>query len=272
MKITIWDWMDAPAEIGDARVFVVGDVHGMSSQFDALFEAMAAEAAGEGDLVLLGDLIDRGPDSLGVLRTAARPAPELGFATKVLLAGNHELMMLSAMTGGPAQLRHLGIWKGNGGSEVLRQVGITPHLADMSAPIVDRVIRQALGPDAMEMIDGAVSHHKVGSVLFVHGGVDPAVPLPLWFARPRFGSAGDDHYAWVRKPFLQHQGPFEGGRLVVHGHSQELHVMDWKGYRRDRAHLLDGWRIGLDGGSFETGIVAGAEFKDGAYRMFFAGP
>ena len=271
VDVTISGWMPIPAEIGADHIFAIGDVHGMSAHFKALLDAMAAEASDVAEVVVLGDLIDRGPDSIGVVRAAARPAAEHGFARKTVLIGNHELMMLDAMRPGPAQLRHLGIWNGNGGDALLRQIGITPHRADESIAIIEHVIRREVGADAMAMIENADSHRIVGNLLLVHGGVHPEVPIDVWFAKPwPIAKSGDDHFAWVRRPFLRHQGPFEGDRIVVHGHSPEHKVMEWKHYTPDRAHMLDGWRIGLDGGSAATGRVVGAEFRSGRYRVYTA--
>ena len=269
--VTISQWMEIPSEIGDGRVFVVGDVHGMSRHFEAILEAMSTEARGLGELVLLGDLIDRGPDGVACLRLAAQPAEKLGFARKTLLIGNHELLMLEAMRPGPRQLSALQIWAGNGGGEMLLEVGLLPYKADESLPVLDRVIRDALGAEVMAMLDDAASHREVGNVLFVHGGIDPDVPIEEWFSRPWLPIGKEaDHFAWVRGPFLHHQGPFEGGRLVVHGHSPENRVMEWKGYPQNRAHMLDGWRLGLDGGTVVTGRVVGAEIRTGRYRLYAA--
>jgi serine/threonine protein phosphatase 1 len=121
------------------------------------------------------------------------------------------------------------------------------------------------------MLASAESHREVGNVLFVHGGVDPVVPIKEWFARSWLPLSRErDHFAWVREPFLHHQGPCEGGRFVVHGHSPEHRVMAWKGYPLHRAHMLDGWRLGLDGGTVATRRVVGAEIQTGRYRLYAA--
>lgn len=121
------------------------------------------------------------------------------------------------------------------------------------------------------MIETAGSHRMVGNLVLVHGEVNPAVPLADWFATPWPSTkSGDDHFAWIRKPFLMHQGLFEGHRIVVHGHNPEHNVMRWRHYPPERAHQLDNWRIGLDGGSATTGRVVGAEFRAGCYRLYTA--
>ena len=271
VDVAISDWMPVPAEIGDCQIFAVGDVHGMSRHFEAILEAMSTESKGVGELVLLGDLIDRGPDSVGTLRTAARSAADLGFASKTVLVGNHELLMMEAMQPGPGQERALQIWIGNGGDEMLIEVGILPYRAHENPQILDSRIRERLGVEVIAMLDGMLSHVEIGNVLFVHGGVDPAVPIEEWFTRRWLpGSRERDHFAWIRGPFLSHQGQFEGNRIVVHGHSPENRVMEWKGYPQSRAHMLDGSRIGLDGGTVVTGRVVGAEIQTGRYRLYTA--
>jgi hypothetical protein len=97
------------------------------------------------------------------------------------------------------------------------------------------------------------------------------VPIEEWFARRWLPVSKErDHFAWIRGPFLNHQGSFEGGRIIVHGHSPEHRVMERKRYPSDRAHMLDGSRIGLDGGTVVTGRVVGAEIQTGRYRIFTA--
>ena len=65
------------------------------------------------------------------------------------------------------------------------------------------------------------------------------------------------------------------GLKVVHGHTPEFRVPGMKHMPRvsnaSRLHAPDGHRLGLDGGSFSTGVVAGAEFRDGRFRLYFAG-
>jgi serine/threonine protein phosphatase 1 len=120
------------------------------------------------------------------------------------------------------------------------------------------------------MLDGAVSHRRTGNLLFVHGGIDPAVPIEAWFEKPRIETDSENHWGWVRFPFFFHQGSFQEDVTVVHGHSPENMIGRLKDIPPERYHMLDGHRIGLDAGSFLTGRVAGAEFIDGRYRVYIA--
>ena len=82
------------------RVFAIGDVHGQDDAFEHVLDAMAEaaeESKEETELVLLGDLIDRGPGPTRCLDLAMKSAEELGFDGKTVLMGNHEQMARLAL-------------------------------------------------------------------------------------------------------------------------------------------------------------------------------
>ena len=265
VKIVVTPWMAAPVTLEHERKeFVVGDSHGFLPQLDAVVHGMSKEARGGGRITFLGDMTDRGPDSLGCLELAARDAASLGFSEKAVLLGNHEIMLLLALADPARSMDH---WVANGGGTLLTQMDIDPSRA-ASDRRVPALVREELGGEVMAMLERAGSHASNGNLLFVHAGVNPAVPLSEWFARPRLHVESEDHWAWIRYPFLRHEGPFEGGRVVVHGHTPEHMTVAWKQRHLSEMHVLDGYRIGLDGGSFLTGKVAGAEFGNGRYRLF----
>ena len=118
---TISDWIRAPVTLDGPDEFAIGDVHGCRVQLESLIQAMADEAPAGSCLTFLGDLIDRGLDSLGCLRLVARPAVELGFGKCHVLFGNHETMMLRAMgTQDYEQLDAFRLWTDNGGWATMR--------------------------------------------------------------------------------------------------------------------------------------------------------
>jgi serine/threonine protein phosphatase 1 len=163
----------------------------------------------------------------------------------------------------------MSLWFRNGGKSVLSELGLSP--AEFRAADLEPALCAALGTPVVAEIKASGSHRETGSLLLVHAGVDPLQRLDLWFSKRRVWLSDENHYAWIRFPFLGHHGRFEGGRIVVHGHTPEAMVMRWKGLDRPPGtHELDGWRLGLDGGSYQSGIVAGAEFRDGAYRIWLA--
>lgn len=272
ISVRISDWQDAPIDIGTAHEFAVGDSHGMSDRLEAVLATMGKVSAGSGHLTLLGDLCDRGPDAFGCYRAAFSPTPaQMGFSGRTGLLGNHEIFLLSAMAGGLTSALVLELWMTNGGQSVRTQLYKLGHVFN-DVDTFAAAIRAELGPDVTAILEGLESHREVGNLLFVHAGVDPKVPLSEWFARRRLEYSTDAHFAWIRFPFLGHEGPYEGGRIVVHGHTPEPFVQKWKyDLGVPGNHKLDGWRLGLDGGSYATGMVAGAEFRNGAYRTYVAG-
>jgi serine/threonine protein phosphatase 1 len=254
--------------------FVIGDVHGCLQQFILLTEAMAAEAQGQHDLTLLGDLIDRGPDSLGCLRHADALARGSAFKECHLVVGNHELMAVSAMTA-PNSQDGVGLWVQNGAGSLLAEMGVSEDEARRPGALAVSLSGH-LGPRIFELLRcGWVTHRRVGNVLMVHGGIHPEADPEAWFARDPLTADGQEevsHFAWIRWPFYAHEEAYPGGCVVVHGHTPERAIQSWKGRRPIGAHYpeIDGWRLGLDGGSYGTGVVLGAELQSGRYRIFRA--
>jgi serine/threonine protein phosphatase 1 len=270
---TISDWITAPVILDGPDEFAIGDVHGCRVQLESLIQTMADEAPAGSCLTFLGDLIDRGLNSLGCLRLAARPAMELGFGECHVLLGNHETMMLRAMgTQDEEQQEALRFWTDNGGWAAMKSFGMIEEEYDELGKLkLAEPIRASLGK-AATLLDRLETHRRTGNLLFVHAGLHPKIPLGRWFAGDplRLVVNENTHFAWIRFPFLGFEEKFEDGLIVVHGHTPEDTVLAWKGRRDTVPHQLDGWRLGLDGGSYRTGTVAGAQFRDGNYRVFTA--
>src|ERR1044072_2610739 len=103
VSVDISDWRAAPVRVDGETIFAIGDVHGCADHLSLLLERLAAEARGMHDsrLIFLGDLICRGPSSLGALRLWSAPHLAESFKTIDRLFGNHEqLLMLSVGVGG----------------------------------------------------------------------------------------------------------------------------------------------------------------------------
>jgi serine/threonine protein phosphatase 1 len=270
---TISDWIKAPVTLDGPDEFAIGDVHGCREQLDSLIQTMAGEAPAGSCLTFLGDLIDRGWDSLGCLRLAARPAGDLGFGECHVLFGNHETMMLWAMgTQDDEQQQAFRLWTDNGGWAALESFGMGEEDYDEFGPLtLTEPIRASLG-EAATLLDRLETHRRTGNLLFVRAGLHPKIPLGRWFAgdplRPVINE--NAHFAWIRFPFLGFEAEFDDGLIIVHGHTPEDIVQAWKERRDAVLHRLDGWRLGLDGGSYRTGTVAGAQFRNGGYRVFTA--
>ena len=272
MKLDITEWLEAPIELAEgAQEFAIGDVHGHLVQFAVLLDAMRAVAGTGARLTLLGDLVDRGPASLAALRLAAETAGSLGFAARHTLLGNHEILMLLGLGTGPDAPDSQEIWLANGGATTLAEAGISPSALSLRGDRGRAEFRLAAGERSFAMLEQAPLGRRVGNLVFVHAGIDPDVALDRFLAGPRLSISDRMHPAWIREEFLFHPGGFEGGRIVVHGHTPEHRVLQMKGRPElPGHHRLDGSRLGLDGGSYATGIVTGAEFRRGAYRVFTA--
>jgi serine/threonine protein phosphatase 1 len=175
------------------RVYAIGDVHGCAARLAALHAAIAADwdllPAGRCAVVHLGDYVDRGPDSAGVLKRLMQPPP-LPDAETVLLRGNHEVMMLDALAAGPGTAAE-DLWLSNGGRATLRSYG------------------PAGPPEAhLALLRATTLSWQAGDYLFVHAGIDPRRPFSL---------QREQDLLWIREPFLSWPHPLE--RVVVHGHT-----------------------------------------------------
>jgi len=278
---------DHRVQPGETQVFVVGDVHGYAEQLDALLWAMLikGDSFAKTHLVLLGDIIDKGPDPAGAISVVARwcdahaafssgkPGFKRGaFERDTLLLGNHDLFYHAAATGDEKSLR---LWKQNGGQGLLDQIGATT-CDEIRSRLAARV-----GLAAVAIYESGVSHLEIGNLLFVHAGISPTMPLADVFSQDRMawleGRAGrQKHWAWIRNEFLIHEGEFVpleeirgSSRLVVHGHTAEALVQLGKGRGlNEPLHQIDGWRLGLDGTRGPNPSIAGAEIRDGQYRIF----
>jgi serine/threonine protein phosphatase 1 len=223
-------WEPAPAVLPPGlRVYAIGDVHGCADRLLMLHALIAADArarpsARQTVLVYLGDYVDRGPDSAGVLDLLLEPPP-LPEAEVVTLLGNHEAMMLDACEPG-AHPGALPFWLDNGGAATLESYGLDPDDAGPSA------LAASLPPEHLELLRHCPLRWEAGGYLFVHAGVRPDLPLDR--------QDGFD-LVWTREPFLSWRGTLPA--VVVHGHtpSREPEV---------RAH-----RIGIDTGACFGGAL-----------------
>ena len=191
-------------------LYAVGDIHGRLDLLEALLRRIEADAQnsprpGRRTLVFLGDYVDRGPDSRGVVETLIGGLPR-GFDTH-FLKGNHEAMLLNFLHQ-PWTLEH---WLMNGGEATMRSYGVdTDRLARLRAPaeLWCQALREALPEAHLAFYRSLKLSVAFGDYLFVHAGVKPGVPLE---------AQTEADLIWIRSPFLDHAEPF--GKMVVHGHT-----------------------------------------------------
>src|SRR4051812_35948564 len=115
----------APAGPPGSRAYAIGDVHGRLDLLEALLDRIEADDRGRGPaktwLIFLGDLVDRGPESRGVIERLVDRPP--AFARPVFLQGNHEEFFLSVLDGDASVVQH---WLAYGGAECAESYGVTP--------------------------------------------------------------------------------------------------------------------------------------------------
>jgi serine/threonine protein phosphatase 1 len=140
-----------------ARILAIGDIHGCLAQFDALFQSVAPTT--EDRLILLGDYIDRGPDSCGVVNRILRLSRKYQLTA---LKGNHEQLMLAARTSHDKYSD----WIQNGGDATLRSyAGIRSTLRSVPA-------------DHWHFLEGRlVDYMETDSHIFVHANAHPNLAM-----------------------------------------------------------------------------------------------
>lgn len=227
-------------------LYAVGDIHGRSDLLDRMLDEIAHDAAAAGDattriLVFLGDYVDRGPDSHGVVERLVSGLPE-GFETHCL-KGNHEGLLLDFLDD-PASLE---LWLYNGAETTLRSYGVdVDALARERSPAQvwrDRFAERL--PDAHRaFLESLALSATFGDYFFAHAGVRPALPLD--------GQRAQD-LIWIREPFLGSDQDF--GKVVVHGHTPGPEpVVRYN-------------RIGIDTGAWTTGRLTALRLHGHARRF-----
>jgi serine/threonine protein phosphatase 1 len=221
------DFIPAPASLPSGqRVYAIGDVHGCLDRLQTIHELiaedLAARPAEEAVLVHLGDYVDRGPDSAGVVARLAAGAPLPNVPT-VNLMGNHEHMMLAALATGETETTEL--WLANGGADSLQSWGVPRSAQPREWPTYLPM------PHLMFLRDLAL-RHEVGGYLFVHAGIRPGIPLDR---------QSRHDLMWIREPFLSWNESF--GLVVVHGHTPR------------QEPVVRPNRIGIDTGAVMGGVL-----------------
>ena len=180
-------------------IYAVGDIHGQSDMLRTALDLLRIFISPADTVVFLGDYIDRGPDSRGVIniiRAFSGDHPDT-----ITLRGNHEQMMLDCL--GEDAYSSEGNWRDNGGIATLQSFGA--HTADWQ-PLID--------PDAIDFLQATQMEHAAPGYRFVHAGFAPACN-PHWGER-RLGASIDPRL-WIRDDFIG--SPENFGGIVVFGHT-----------------------------------------------------
>lgn len=234
------------------RVYAIGDIHGRLDLLEKLFTLIEADmrvsapgaTAPEGCfIVCLGDYVDRGQDSAGVLdrmRQNLAPAPVLP------LRGNHEAMVLQVIDD-PSLME---MWRQNGGLSTLHSFGVdvSEVMRGQGFEQAAEALAEALGAEGLDFLNALPTSYALGDYFFCHAGVRPGVPL---------AEQDDNDLLWIRHEFLMSDADF--GRVVVHGHTPVA-----------EPEMLAN-RINIDTGAYATGVLTALALEGTERRLLQTG-
>jgi serine/threonine protein phosphatase 1 len=230
------------------RLYVIGDIHGRSDLLDRLIAEIVrdldAHPVASALTVTLGDYVDRGSDSRGVLdRLARNPFP----TALVSLKGNHESLM-TAFLEDPAVAGH---WRRLGGLETLHSYGVPVAALMMGRDYAQAAtgLRAAVPPSHLAFLGSLRTSMTVGRYFLCHAGVRPGVPLER---------QAEQDLLWIRDEFLSSRATF--GKIVVHGHTPA-----------ESPEVLPN-RINVDTGAFMTGRLTCAVLEEERVRFLSTAP
>jgi serine/threonine protein phosphatase 1 len=210
------------------RVYAIGDIHGRLDLLEAALERIAAhdEPDTARTVICLGDYVDRGPDSAGVVARLMALEDD-GF---VCLKGNHEAIMVEALG---ASGEEMDFWLNVGGMETLNSYGPS----------------RAVPPEQVRWLDGLPLWWSDGNRYYVHAGLEPNVPIK---------EQDEAVLLWIRDKFLLAPAEALPGH-VVHGHTPR-----WRGKPDAAVPELLGQRTNLDTGAWLTGVLSVGVFDPDA--------
>lgn len=239
-------WRGAPSDEHDygrqaldgRAVFAVGDIHGCLDLLEGLLEGIKVATARDERpplILFLGDYVDRGPDSRGVIDRLIAVAESYPGAR--FLCGNHEEAMIRFLAdpqGGPA-------WSTYGGRATLLSYGVRPpgrNADDAAWARAQQKLNARIPPAHLKFLWGLEDSVEVGDYFFAHAGVRPDKSLQSQASRD---------LRWIREPFLSNDRPLE--KMIVHGHTPSL------------APHADRARIGVDTWAYKTGVLTALELR-----------
>jgi serine/threonine protein phosphatase 1 len=225
------------------RVYAVGDLHGRLDLLEKMLAAIAADAAGaqrRNSIVFLGDYVDRGPNSKGVIdRLIALDWPGWG---KYFLRGNHDQAVLDFL----ADANSYRAWRDVGAAETLLSYGVYPPRFGTEDAFVAACVEFAdkLPSAHRDFLDNLAYRHQAGDYYFAHAGVRPGIALDKQMP---------EDLLWIREDFLLFDGGLE--KIIVHGHTPQEQPA-----RR-------GCRIGVDTGAYASGRLSAVVLEAADYKF-----
>jgi serine/threonine protein phosphatase 1 len=230
------------------RTFVVGDIHGHLRKLRGLLGQLRWEAAPGDALVFVGDYIDRGPDSRGVIDLVLEQAGSGWNGPVSTLKGNHEVLMLDFMAPRPEI-----------DPEVWRENGAVETALSYSPQGWSSTWTEAVPPEHVEFLHSLKAWHEDEHGIYVHAGIRPGLSPE---------ESSEDDLLWIREEFID--SDYRWPKVVVFGHTPQHERVLIR--PRDPAKLP--WRpldrpekIGIDTGAGWGGPLTAVMLPD---RRFFS--
>jgi serine/threonine protein phosphatase 1 len=209
------------------KIYAIGDIHGCLDKLEELMDEIRPNAEND-TLVFLGDYIDRGPDSRGVVDFTLELRETYRM---VCLRGNHEEMFLDYV------LRHENrdLYLSNGGRYTLRSYGLG----------TDQPVSEEDFPEEhMQFFKSLLYYYETENYIFVHAGLRPGQPLDRQHLKD---------LVWIREEFIF--GPCESGKTVIFGHTP---------FHRP---FIDACKIGIDTGAVFHGTLTCLELPERKFHQ-----
>lgn len=213
------------------NAFVIGDIHGMFHSLEVMLSHWRRD---QEQLIMIGDYIDRGPNSDSVIKLVRKLQSEEGA---ILLRGNHEQLLINYLKDPKKEWK---LYQRNGGSKTISQLlNITKEEVDEADPVETAKKVMEEEPDLLKWLESLVYYTTFGNNIIVHAGVD--------FSKSDWRYTSLHDLLWIRENF--HYGKNNTGRNIIFGHTpvQTLH------------DTLDPWqrdgKWGIDGGNVYGGSL-----------------
>lgn len=224
------------------RIYAIGDIHGRNDLLKDLLAQIdfddAARGSANTQIIFLGDLVDRGPDSAGVIETAMALKAARADTVRLLMGNHEEIFVEACRTREPKLMR---FFLKIGGDTTLLSYPIT-RSEYMEMGIDDLAERlPSLVPEAhLAFLESFEDQIVIGDYVFVHAGIRPDVPL---------AAQKQSDLRWIREEFIGHKGDLE--KVVVYGHTIYPEVDE------------RGSRIGIDTGAYASGQLTAIGLEGG---------
>lgn len=223
------------------RVYAIGDIHGRNDLLGQLLAQIDTDDSQRGtadtQIIFLGDLVDRGPDSAGVI-DAAMALRDSGRKVRFLM-GNHEEVFVRACRKSDAKVTRF--FLRIGGEATLLSYPITrAEYIDLDMEQLSERLASLVPQEHLDFIDGFEDQIVLGDYVFVHAGIRPGVPL---------SEQEPSDLRWIREEFVDQRGDLE--KIVVYGHTIYDEVEE------------RGSRIGIDTGAYASDKLTALALEGG---------